>query len=194
MTSMQIMLTINQQSKSIPYPAASHSDSQNYGFHVLKGKLDKCENVKEATETPSIISILKNLNSNESPFFSVGCERSYNQDNEGHWAKGYIEFAFNYEQLVTDAAQYFPLYFHFTKFIDEYLKVNEVQFWWDLQPAKFKKVSCMGYSSCIWITTGFHSSEEEAKQVWEKSINMLDEYLSKHGNPKDLMPIYGSKT
>ena len=47
---------------------------------------------------------------------------------------------------------------------------------------------------CSWITTGFHSSEKEAKQVWEKSMNMLDEYLSKHGKPKDLIPIYGSKT
>jgi len=194
MTQIQVMLTINQKSKSIPYPAASHPNSQNYGFHVLKGKLNKCEKVQEASDNASIINILKILNRNESPFFSVGCEKSYNHDREGYWVKGYVEFAFNYENLVSDAARYFPLFFHFSKYIHEFISRNNVQFWWDLQPANFEKVPCMGFSACIWITTGLFPTALQAKEVWEQSVDMLSAYLEPLGKPEKMKPIYGSST
>lgn len=121
MTNGQILMTINQRSKAIPYPAANHADSQNYGFQILKGKLDKIEGIQEAKDSKCIQEILGVLNATESPFFSAGCEKSFNKEANGCWAKGYIEFAFNYSKAVNDAIHYFPLFFHFSREAAEYL-------------------------------------------------------------------------
>ena len=47
-------------------------------------------------------------------FFTMGCEKSFNPvTGGGFWAKGYIEFSYNYAQAISDAQNYFPLFFHF---------------------------------------------------------------------------------
>lgn len=189
MTNMQVMLTINQRSKAIPYSAASHADSQNSGFRVLKGRLDKIESIQEAKDNKSIQEILRILNATESPFFSVGCEKAFNKGQDGYWEKGYIEFAFNYIHAISDAAHYFPLFFHFSREAAEYLKQHDIQFWWELQPANFIAANCTGFSCCVWITTGNFSTTDEAKKEWETGVAILSNFL--HAvKQSDAEPIY----
>lgn len=192
LTAIQNMLTVNERSKSIPYPAATNADSQNYGFRVLKGKPDKVDRVKEASDLPALIGILKSLNSSASPFFSVGCEKSFNESTGGLWAKGYVEFAFNYAKLVSDAAQYFPLFFHFNKDAAAFLGSNNVQFRWDLQPAKFEAIDLAGFSCCVWITTGRHSSLEATTEIFSDALGLLQSSLDRYGEPEGMIPIYGA--
>jgi len=189
MSNLQVVLTINEQPKEIPYPPASNAFSQNFGFRVLKGNLDKIESIQEAEDSECIRRFLRSLNSGESPFFSVGCEKSFNQDTNGYWAKGYIEFAFNYRKLVSDATHYFPLFFHFNRYIADYIKERDVQFWWELQPARFKAANCDGFSCCIWITTGYFQSPDEARNIWESAISMLRVFVEGIMKP-DAEPIY----
>lgn len=189
MTNTQVMLTINQQSKAIPYPAASHADSQNFGFRVLKGKPDKIENVQEAKDSKCIQEILRILNTAESPFFSVGCEKSFNQGPDGFWAKGYIEFAFNYGKAISDATHYFSLFFHFSREASEYLAQHDIQFWWELQPANFITAKCTGFSCCVWITTRNFSSAVKAKIEWESAVALLSTFL-RAVKQLDAEPIY----
>lgn len=192
MTGLQIVLTINQRSKSIPYPAETHSGSQNFGFRVLKGRLDKIEGIQEAKDSSCIKQLLCTLNAEASPFFSVGCEKSFNRSPSGFWAKGYIEFAFNYSKLVSDAAQYFPLFFHFSRYASDYVTKHDVQFWWELQQARFEAADCEGFSCCVWITTGQFGSSAESQVEWESAVEMLGAFIEavKIRNP-DSQPIYG---
>ena len=189
MTSIPIMLTINQRSKSIPYPAASDAGSQNFGFRVLKGKLDKIGNIQEAKNSQCIQEILRTLNADDSPFFSVGCEKAFNEGPNGHWAKGYIEFAFNYSKLVTDATYYFPLFFHFNKHATDFLPHHDVQFWWDLQPANFVAAKCVGFSCCVWVTTGMIATSNGARNEWESAVTLLSSFL-RAAKQSNADPIY----
>jgi hypothetical protein len=176
-TANQILLTVNQRAKAIPYPPATNSGYQNFGFRVLKGKLDKIANVQEAKDIACLQEILGVLNDDASPFFSVGCEKSFNVRSTGHWAKGYIEFAYNYKEPVSDARHYFPLFFQFTKSTAEYVEHHDVQYWWDLQPASFEAINCAGFSCCIWITTGMFAQAESARTEWEAAVRKLSDFL-----------------
>jgi hypothetical protein len=189
MISIQIMLTINQQSKIIPYPATNNVDSQNYGFRVLKGNLDKIQYIQEAKDSKCIQEILRTLNSTDSSFFSVGCEKSYNEDRDGFWVKGYIEYAFNYRKLIIDATHYFPLFFHFNKQVSVLLSQHKLQYWWDLQPANFLAAKCDGFSCCIWVTTGSFLGMAEAKDEWEFAVEQLSTFFKTVKQP-NFEPIY----
>lgn len=192
MTEMKVILSINSIGKAVPYGPATHANSENYGFKPLKGKDREIEEIPEAKGYPAIISILKSLNDHESPFFSVGCEKSINDSQNGHWAKGYIEFSFNYQELVSDAVQYFPLFFHFQRYSEDFLRNNEVQFHWELQAAQFVDAGLPGFTACVWVTTGLLQSESDARSLWELAVSELDSYLSKHGRPGKGTQIYGS--
>lgn len=193
MTASQNMLTVNARSKSIPYPAATNVHSQNYGFRILKGKPGKVDRVKEASDLPALIGILKAINSPASPFFSVGCEKAFPEFNGGFCAKGYVEFAFNYSRLVSDATQYFPLFFHFNRYAADFLSSNNVQFWWDLQPAEFKAIDLAGFSCCVWVTTEIYPSVEAAISVFSSSLELLNSFLGQYGAPEGMTPIYAPR-
>jgi hypothetical protein len=168
---------VNQRSKAIPYPPESHPTSQNFGFRVLKGKPHKVKDIQEARDNPAIQRVLEVLNEDRSPFFSVGCEKSFNRRPTGYWAKGYIEFAANFKEFIVDARNYFPLFFHFNKGIASYVANHHIQYWWDLQPADFTAAKCAGFSCCVWITTGDFPSAELARDEWNAAVGQLSDYF-----------------
>lgn len=193
MSSQKILLTINERSKHVPYPPSSSDGSENFGFRVLKGKADKIDSIAELKDNEALKKIVHTINEDASPFFSVGCEKSFNRSANSFWAKGYIEFAYNCARAVSDAAQYFPLFFHFNRFAQRFTESNNVQFWFELQPAFFKKIDSAGFTCCVWITTGGHSSQEESFDAWCSAVQTLDSFLASVKIGKQER-IYGSKT
>jgi hypothetical protein len=152
--------------------------------------LNRIPSIQEAKDSPVIQDILTVLNDELSPFFSVGCEKSYNYGGSDHWAKGYIEFAYNDRKLIADAGHYFSLFFHFNSGAAQYVNEHQIQYWWDLQPALFKAVNSAGFSCCIWITTGRFSSPQEARNEWESAVSMLSDYFRSVKTPNATSPIY----
>jgi len=159
----------------------------------MKGKPEKVESIKEAEGHPVIIEILKILNDKTSPFFSVGCEKRMNKNGTQYWMRGFIEFSYNYVELVSDATSYFPLFFHFNKDSPEFLETNYVNYWFGINPVHFKKTDTHGFSCCVYITTAEFNDENSAYSCWSSGVKYLSDYLGTKED-FDLTPIYGKKS
>ncbi|ATF04056.1 hypothetical protein PhaeoP75_04457 (plasmid) [Phaeobacter gallaeciensis] len=183
--SSQVFLTVEDRQKDIPYPPETHQDSQNFGFKPLKGKSEKVDKIQEAKGFPGIIAALKAINVQDSPFFSIGCEKYIGPEQYGgYYARGYIEFAFNYARMVSfpqaaDLFRCFSIYYAQHE-IYEYTTYN-----FDIQPAYFVKAKTDGYTCCVWIRTGHHASHKEAEQAYNKAVQLLADFISTVGPPEN---------
>lgn len=96
----QMMLTIRNCGKGVPYGGSGEpreDGSANYGFKPLKGKPEEAVQIPVVQDEEHFCAALVAINDPLMPFFTVGCEKSFNHDDEErHWAKGYMEFPFNY--------------------------------------------------------------------------------------------------
>lgn len=179
MTNLKILLTLGQHAKAIPYPATAHDDgTRTHAFTSLKGNLALVRTIEEAKGIPAYTLLLNALNAVESPFFSVGCEKAFNSDRTGHWASGFMEFAFNFAELVGDAANYFALFYHFNDEASDFIKAHHVQFHWIIQPARFTDGACDGFTCAVWITTAQCASAKAARQEWDAAVGCFCDFIS----------------
>jgi hypothetical protein len=176
---MKLTLVIEQRSKAIPYPSELHEDRTNHGFKDLKGDTSAIQTISEAQDCSAFRDALVALNAPETPFFTVGCEKSLNTYGGKFWKKGYLEFSFNYAELVSDATSYFTLFFHFNRAepLRELLSRHSIRFCWELQQCRFKKVNVGGFTCCIWITTGDYSTAGECEMVWDDAVRHITGFL-----------------
>jgi hypothetical protein len=178
MSNLKVLLTYSQRAKTVPYAAAHHADgTHNYGFTVLKGHLEQVADVEEARGVPCYGSLLEALNCARSPFFSIGCEKTFSSNKRGFWASGFIEFAFNYAELLGDASNYFSLFFHFNNDASAFIKANDIQFHWTIQPAHFTVNLCDGFTCAVWITTAQCATAKEARRQWDAGVACLSEFI-----------------
>ena len=190
----RLHLTIDERVKSIPYPAASGDGYQTFAFKPLKGKLDKISKIHEAKDHKPMVDILSVLNRDESPFFSIGCEKAFNGGGRSHWVRGFFEFAYNYVEGVSDATNYFPIFFYFNKKVHGHLEQNGISYWFKLEGAHFKKADTPGYTCCIYITTDEFPTSEIAYSKWTAGIKVLSDHLETYSTQDNLTQIYGKKS
>lgn len=176
--------------KSIPYPAATSGDSQGFGFKPLKGKPEKVGSINEVKDLPGVADLLRAINGAATPFFSVGCEKYIGPYDDGSfYARGYVEFAFNYPEFLRDV-QYMALFKRFNDFIVEKPMPPQWTVNWQLQPAHFKKVDTHGYSCSMWMHVRSFFAREEAVANYNSLARHLIAFFDAHGNSGDLTPIY----
>lgn len=182
-------LTLSAHAKSIPYAAdrqpagqgqagVETSNAPNYGFKNLKIKPSLIETIPELIDDTGLKALVEMINRKESCFFTVGCESERVQTAEGHHRQGYLEFAWNCASCIQDAINYFALYFHFNKSLLVKGFNQPVQLKWIIQEAAFSDVDIHGFSCAIYIKTYPLSSSEQANQVWQLSLRMIDTYFS----------------
>ena len=136
----------------------------------------------EARDDDALREAILRINNPKTPFFTVGCEKAFNRElgqggSEAFWAKGYLEFSFNYRDIVTDACNYFTLFFRFNKAVVSQKFDENVWFHWELDGASFLDGGCHGWTCCVWIQTGDCPSEAESKRVWHAALNFLATFL-----------------
>lgn len=186
----QVFLTIDSRSKSIPYPAASNADSQNFGFKPLKGKPDKVDRIRELSEIPGVADLLKAINARETAFFSVGCEKHIGPNADGtYYVKGFVEFAFNHPDFLRDV-QYMALFATFNRYIfgkpmPEAWSVN-----WHLEQAHFQRVDTSGYSCCMWLHVRSYFTRERAVEEYNALARHLIEFFEAHPADPNRQTIY----
>ena len=195
--SMKLVLVIEQGSKAIPYPADLNDGRTNQGFKDLKGNTGAIQAIAEIQDCPALRDALVAINAPETPFFTVGCEKVLNEDEGQFWKKGFLEFAFNYAEMVSDATHYFPLFFHFNQAapLRDFLPKHSVQFCWELQQCRFNKIGASGFTCCVWITTGNFSTTAECEAVWDEAVYHVAGYLAAT-SPSPLPPsplLYGTQ-
>ncbi len=176
----QVTLSIVPGFKNIPYtPAVRTEGSVCHGFKPLKGRpAEEAEAIEEAQDVDCLRRALVDINKADTSFFTVGCEKSWNSEEDGFWAKGYIEFAFNCSDLAADAGAYFVAFFHFNRLLEQKSYAAPVRFHWELQGACFLDANrAGGFTAAVWIETGIGPSAEAARQVWCGAVDILRTHL-----------------
>jgi hypothetical protein len=192
MASYRCILSLNDHGKPIPYHAANRPEgSRNHGFMALKGRPDRRALVPEAQDDESLGDAIDYLNDDRTPFFTVGCEKVLIEEEKQHRKSGYLEFAFNDRLLVSDACNYFVLFFNFSQRLAKDRFNLPVQFRWELEDAHFTAADCNGWSTTVWIETPGLSSATEAGELWAQGLNALVDSLMKEAWNLEA-PIYSS--
>ena len=138
MTRYRNVLSINHRGKGIIYGGGQRSDgTANHGFRNLKGDPTLVAAIHEVKSDPALRALLSAIAQRSNGLFTVGCESGDVAEKEGHRRFGYLEFAINSKAGVSDAANYFPLFFHFDHFLHQNQFDHAVQFHWELEGARF---------------------------------------------------------
>jgi hypothetical protein len=186
-----LLLTIKNRPKAIPYPSGEHDDgSKNHGFKPLKAVPEDVETIPEAQDNDSLKLALKRLNARRTPFFTVGCEKAYNKSQNGCWARGYLEFSFNYVEIAADPDYYFRIFFGFNQYVWEQQEQKTVQYHFELEPAHYMERNADGYTCSVWITTAEFPEDEQARSIWGSALDTLVGFLEQVPGERHLTAIY----
>lgn len=173
-------LQIAQNGKGIPYGGTGNiraDGDANYGFKNLKGKPERLDEVPELARDEALADLVASLNQAHSAFGTVGCVSAPVDETQGHRVSGYIEFAFDSAEKVADAANYFPVFFHFDRALHSMKFEDKVHFRWELMGATFLHTNAVGYTMSVTVNTDFYPSAEEAGIAWANGLDFLGGYL-----------------
>lgn len=168
-----IILSIKSSKKTIPYAGAG----TDHGFKPLKGRPDEAATIPEVHDSDALKNALVKINNNATPFFTVGCALSINSEPGGFWAKGYLEFSFNYIEIAKDSPNYFLLFEQFNKYIRASGFNLPVDFNFQLEEANFPAIAADGHTASVWITTAEFPARDDAQKTWNQSIGLLADFL-----------------
>ena len=187
MQQQTIFLSIKNGGKGVPYGGADEDrpdGSRNFGFKNLRSNPEEIEVIPEAQNVPALKNALRVLNAPESPFFTIGCEKALQKNDLGYQVNGYLEFAFNYCELVADAQFYFKLFFDFNQWYWSQQQ-QAVQFVFELEGAQFLDANVAGLTMSVWIATSSLPTEELARSTWEAAIDLIVASPSLYSVPDD---------
>jgi len=170
-------LTISARPKGIPYPGIGKYEdgAVRYAFKPLKGRPEETAKIYEAQDDAPLMDLLLAFNDELTGVFTIGCEKSFNHDEErGHWAKGYVEFAINDKRLVVDAQHYFKIFWVFNDFMHKQ-KFNEpVTFHWELEPAEFQDAAVVGITAAVWGNSASATKRDEGARSVAEGADISD--------------------
>jgi len=181
----KIWLAVSDESKSIPYRKEERNDSINNGFINLKKDLKDINRISEVNdgklESIPIKNILTCLNKKETVFFTVGCEKQFNIEEEikKYCLRGYIELAYNYEELAKNIFEWYSLFDSFNGYLWRWQKnfSDMAHYHWIMMGANFTEKNINGSTMTIWITTPWLDNDTMCLLSWNRSWKVLEEYL-----------------
>lgn len=173
-------LSIDPSGKGIPYGGTGElreDGDANYGFKNLKGSFERLSDIPELTRDEALRNLVKSLNLPDSAFATVGCASALMDEEQGHRVSGYVEFAFDSVEGASDAANYFPVFFHFNRALHGMKFDDKVHFHWELMGASFLMSKVERFTVSVTINTGWYPSVEEAGFAWANGCDFLAAYL-----------------
>jgi hypothetical protein len=196
MASYRNTLEIAHGGKGVPYGGTGPrpDGTENHGFKNLKSDLSLLAEIPELTQDPALYALVSAVNQPDNGLLTVGCA-SYDVDEpQGHRRTGYVELAFNSKQEIADASHYFPMFFHFSRMLNQGQFDESFGFAWVLEGVTFVHADATGFTATIYLNTGFFGSSDEARACWNRSLDPLTQFLSSIGvQPGDpIYPLEGS--
>jgi hypothetical protein len=178
-TESSLIFSIRNHFKAVPYPGSGPrpDGSENYGCKIIKGKGNDEVLVPEALDNAALTNAITSLNDRATPFLTIGCEKSCNKDASGFWMRGFLELSFNYVQGISNAQNYFKLFFDFTHWFWEQPKQAVVEYHFQLEGAQFFEIPAQGFSLVAWITTQALPTENGARAAWAWALDTLTKFL-----------------
>jgi hypothetical protein len=189
-------MTIRHHFKGIPYGGNGEvrpDGGANYGFKNLKGNLHLLADVPELKEDHALYDVVSAINQPSTGLLSVGCVSGAVVDEHGHARTGYIEFAINLAKKISDARNYFYVFYHFDSLLHE-SKFNErVNYHWELEGAHFHPANADGFTCVVYVHSAHCPTPEQAMEAWERGLAPLipffRAYPQQEGEP--LFPPHG---
>lgn len=175
------ILQIDQGGKAIPYGGTGvirDDGDANYGFMNLKGSLARIAEIPELERDEALRDLVLALNQPQSAFATVGCVSGRVDEEEGHRVSGYVEFAFDSRQGIADAANYFPVFFHFDRALHAAKFSDRVSFHWELMGATFITMGERGYTVAVTVNTDWYPSADEATAAWRNGLDFLSDHFT----------------
>ncbi|MCW8929411.1 MAG: hypothetical protein OQL19_04125 [Gammaproteobacteria bacterium] len=174
-------LSLKHEHKTIPYGGIGEvreDGDANYGFKDIKGNNKLLDTIPELKRDPALMTLIRAINAPQTGIFSVGCVSDSHEDKHHFRHSGYIEFSFNSVAHIADAGHYFPLFFNFEQLLNDKDFVARVEFNWSIQPVTFIDKGVWGYTCTIFLNTYFSDTKLAAKEIWEETLDVLNQYLS----------------
>jgi hypothetical protein len=173
-------LSISHKIKGIPYGGSEvkrEDGEANHGFKPLKRNPFLIEKIPEALLDEALRNLLVEINCPDTSLFSVGCSSSDISDEKGFRVSGYIEFAVNSKEAVSDARVYFPMFFHFDRLLYENKFSDQIKFDWEIMSAYFIDSNVDGFTCAVFVNTFYFQTKDEAKYFWKKAMDLLAQFL-----------------
>jgi hypothetical protein len=157
---------------------AREDGDANYGFKYVKGDDAALRAIPELARDPALLDLALAINAPQTGLFTAGCVSGAVDDERGHRHTGYIEFAINSKNAIADAKSYFPIFFHFDRFLHETKLPVPTSFNWELEGATFiESDHSSGFTCAIFINTNYSPTKEEAVSAWAESLGALAYFL-----------------
>lgn len=174
-------LSIRHRGKAVPYGGNGvlrEDGDANFGFRYAKGDETALRAIPELAKDPALFDLALAINAPQTGLFSIGCVSGPVDDEHRHRDSGYIEFAINSKSAISDAKNYFPIFFHFDRFLHDIKFSTPTSFNWELEGATFlESDDASGFTCAIFINTGYSPTREEATRIWTASLEALANFL-----------------
>jgi hypothetical protein len=182
----------DERKKSIPYPQEIRADSINAGFFDLKSRPDLVTKIMEASDLPSLLSLVQFFSEKASPYFSIGCEKAVWMEENGRYAaRGYVEFSFNYRELA-HRQNYQSMHENFKASVGKAKIRGLSSFEWRVSTVSIDSAGIILESCTIWTKVVDQGTVELAFKRYDQSMRFLESYFREiaapHGSEK---PIFG---
>ena len=184
-------LTVSHEAKSIPYNAGEQREdgAQNFGFIDLKANPEAMLEMAELQGDEALMHLVKFINGPDTGLMTIGCSSGFVTDASGCRKTGYVEISFTTDEMVVDAQNYFPLFYHFSHALYDAQFEEQIHFSWDLMPALFEESEVEGFTIAINLNTGFCETPKAAESVWAIASNFIASFL-KSVPPMDGEPLF----
>ena len=180
-----------EEVKDVPYPIDIRADSIGYGFKDLKGKPELVSTVPEVSLMQGMQKALRELCRAETPFFSIGCEQRVGEaGTREHWAKGFIEFAYNFEPAAR-YENYRTLLANFKESGPFGSVPAPAIFDWVVAPVRLTNHQVLIHSCSVWITARGRKRPAKARKALDESFEALGVFLGTVSiGDHDLSPLF----
>lgn len=173
----QNILYIDACGKTIPFHPPE-GQVNGVGFVNLKGAPAALQAIPEAVQDSALATALAAINQTHTGVFSVGCHYATIAEKNVHRTTGYIEFAVNERQAVTQASTYFSLFFQFQNVLLQARYPHAVQFEWAIMPAVFIDAGVQGFTCAIKINTTGYPDPQSCHAAWVSTAALLGDFLA----------------
>jgi hypothetical protein len=172
--------------KGIPYLTG-------HGFKSIKGDIDAIDTIPEAADHQPYREALRWINDPTTPFFTVGCEKSFNLHEEGAlwWAKGYFELCFNHLDLAQNPSNWMPFFQRVSNRVAAMqIDPNVLQIWWEIDRDLLTDVAegSYVYTAGVWVCVGMLPEKDQIETMWADIWEEITECFSTEPFPESAMP------
>jgi hypothetical protein len=186
------VLSISSVTKRVPYEGSGiqrPDGGVNHGFTNLKRHPERIDTIPELASDPALRSLMAAIDRPGTGLFGIACESKTIVDARGCRLSGYIEFALNAQDEVTDAASYFRLFHEFERRLWQEGFAEPVSFQWEICPTRFAEAGVDGFAVDVRVDTDHRPEMSSAYECWTRALAALEAVLA--GVPaRSGLPIY----